>query len=445
MKIAIIGTGYVGLVTGTCFANAGNAVTCLDIDQEKLAMLRNSQSPFFEPGLSELMQRSIDSKRLLFTDDAEEAFDDAEMIFICVGTPTSEHGDCDLTGVISVADQIARCIQDRKEDPPLVVVKSTVPVGTTELVGERISTQTGFQISIANNPEFLREGSAIDDFRSPDRVVCGVMDDFGKSRFTELYSPFVDQQKTLFFFDIRSSEMVKYASNAMLACKISFMNEIASLCERNGANIELVHDGMCSDSRIGTQFFNPGIGFGGSCFPKDTLAVIEMGEKANSTCYINEAVHKINQRQRQWFADRIISHFGGSLSGKKIAMWGLAFKPRTDDIRDAPSIDIARAMLHAGATIAAYDAEASTNFKNEVPEVTISTDMYDAVQEADALVLCTEWSEFSAPDFDRLKNLLNTPVLFDGRNMYPQSTMKKHNFHYYSVGRPTITQTTAKV
>ncbi|MBC8203818.1 MAG: UDP-glucose/GDP-mannose dehydrogenase family protein [Planctomycetes bacterium] len=445
MKIAIVGTGYVGLVTGTCFANAGNSVTCLDIDQEKLAKLRNSQSPFFEPGLSELMHRSIDAKRLLFTDDAEEAFDDAEIIFICVGTPTSAHGDCDLSGVMSVADQIARCIQDRKEDPPLVVVKSTVPVGTTELVGERISTQTGFQISIANNPEFLREGSAIDDFRSPDRVVCGVMDDLGKSRLAELYSPFVDQQKTLFFFDIRSSEMVKYASNAMLACKISFMNEIASLCERNGANIELVHDGMCSDSRIGTQFFNPGIGYGGSCFPKDTLAVIEMGEKANATCHVNEAVHKINLRQRQWFADRIVSHFGGSLSGKKIAMWGLAFKPRTDDIRDAPSIDIAKTMLKAGASITAYDAEASANFSNEVPEVHIANDMYDAAQDADAIVVCTEWSEFSAPDFDRLKNILNAPVLFDGRNIYSQRTMKKHNFHYYSVGRPTVTQKTAKV
>ena len=445
MKIAIIGTGYVGLVTGTCFANAGNAVTCLDIDQEKLAKLRRSQSPFFEPGLSELMQRSIEAKRLQFTDDPEEAFDDAEIIFICVGTPTSSNGDCDLSSVMTVADEIARCIQDRKEDPPLVVVKSTVPVGTTELVGERISKQAGFQISIANNPEFLREGSAIDDFRTPDRVVCGVMDKFGKSRFSELYSPFVDQKKSLFFFDIRSSEMVKYASNAMLACKISFMNEIASLCERNGANIELVHDGMCSDSRIGTQFFNPGIGYGGSCFPKDTLAVIEMGEKANATCYVNEAVHKINQRQRQWFADRIILHFGGSLSGKKIAMWGLSFKPQTDDIRDAPSIDIAKTMLDAGASITAYDAEASANFKNEVPKVTIASDMYEAVKDADAIVVCTEWSEFSAPDFDRLKNLLNAPVIFDGRNIYSQSTMKKHNFHYYSVGRPTITQITAKV
>ena len=445
MNITIVGTGYVGLVTGTCFANAGNTVTCLDIDQAKLAKLRNAEAPFFESGLSELMRRSIEAKRLLFTDDAEDAFDVADMIFICVGTPSSVHGDCDLSGVMSVADEIARCIKDRKGNAPLIVVKSTVPVGTTELVGERITMQAGFQISIANNPEFLREGSAIEDFRTPDRVVCGIMDDLSKARFTELYSPFTDQQNKLFFFDIRSSEMVKYASNAMLACKISFMNEIASLCERNGANIELVHDGMCSDSRIGTQFFNPGIGYGGSCFPKDTLAVIEMGEKANATCHVNKAVHTINERQRAWFSNRIISHFGGSLSGKKIAMWGLAFKPRTDDIRDAPSIDIAKAMLNAGASIAAYDAEASANFKAEVPEVTIAQDMYAAAKDADAIVICTEWSEFSAPDFSRLKKLLNSPVLFDGRNIYSQSTMEKHNFHYYSVGRPTITQITAKV
>jgi len=445
MRIAIVGTGYVGLVTATCFANTGNTVTCLDIDQEKLAKLRNGQPPFFEPGLAELMNRSIEAERLVFTDNAEEVYDDAELSFICVGTPTSEVGDCDLTNVMTAADEIARCIKDRQEQLPLIVVKSTVPVGTTEQVAKRISDKVGFNVSIANNPEFLREGSAIDDFRKPDRVVCGVMNDLGRKVLSELYAPFVDHKKMLFFFDIRSSEMVKYASNAMLACKISFMNEIASLCERNGANIENVHDGMCSDSRIGTQFFNPGIGYGGSCFPKDTLAVIEMGVKANAPCFVNAAVHQINQRQRTWFANRIIEHFGGALEGKKIAMWGLAFKPMTDDIRDAPSIDIARAILEAGATIEAYDAEASANFKTIVPEVSIMHDMYEAARHADALVICTEWPEFSTPHFEQLKNSMKSPVIFDGRNIYSQEVMKKHGFHYYSVGRPTITPSIEKV
>ena len=445
MKIAIVGTGYVGLVTGTLFADAGNSVTCLDIDQEKLAKLRKGQAHFFEPGLSELMKRSIESDRLLFTDASEEAFNDADMIFICVGTPTDKDGNCDLSGVMAVADSIANSFQDREGQLPLVIVKSTVPVGTTEAVAERIESTTGSTISIANNPEFLREGSAVDDFRKPDRVVCGVMDDQGRKLFAELYAPFVDQEKALFFFDIRSSEMVKYAANAMLACKISFMNEIASLCERNGANIERVHDGMCSDSRIGTRFFRPGIGYGGSCFPKDTLAVIEMGEKADAPCLVNTAVHAINQRQRLWFADRILEHFCGSLEGKRIAMWGLAFKPQTDDIRDAPSIDIARAMIEAGATITAYDAEASENFKDAVPEVEISKDMYGATKNADALVICTEWSEFSTPDFARLKMSLSSPVLFDGRNMYSREAMARNGFHYYSVGRSTVSPETTTV
>ena len=445
MNIAIVGTGYVGLVTGTCFANAGNSVTCLDIDQEKLDKLRKGQAHFFEPGLSELMKRSIEAGRLVFTDNTEEAFDGASIIFICVGTPTAADGNCDLSGVMAVADSIAAYFKDSSDKLPLVVVKSTVPVGTTETVAQRIESTTGLTISIANNPEFLREGSAVDDFMEPDRVVCGVMDEHGRTLFSELYAPFVDQEKALFFFDIRSSEMVKYASNAMLACKISFMNEIASLCERNGANIERVHDGMCSDSRIGTKFFRPGIGYGGSCFPKDTLAVIEMGEKADAPCLVNTAVHEINQRQRVWFADRILNHFGGSLSGKRIAMWGLAFKPQTDDIRDAPSIDIARAMIKAGATIAAYDAEASENFKEAVPEAEMKKDMYAATEGADALIICTEWAEFSAPDFARLTLSLASPVLFDGRNMYTRDAMATHGFHYYSVGRSTVTPETSAV
>lgn len=433
MNITIVGTGYVGLVTGTCFANAGNLVTCMDVDSKKLQTLRNGEAPFFEPGLSELMTRSIDADRLHFTDNKQEAYDNADVIFICVGTPTGEDGRCDLTYVRAVAEEISEAIASMSE-PPVVVVKSTVPVGTTQQIANCIKGT----FYIANNPEFLREGSAIDDFLRPDRVVCGVEDDRASEILTQLYAPFVGQGRPLLFFDIQSSEMVKYASNAMLACKISFINEIASLCERNGADIDNVRTGMCADTRIGTEFFRPGIGYGGSCFPKDTLAVMEMGEETGAPCLVNTAVHDINQRQRTWFADRIVSHFGNTLQGKKIALWGLAFKPRTDDVRDAPSIDIAKGLLAQGAEVTGFDPEASNTFAVEVPEVSIANDMYEATKNADAVVICTEWAEFSSPDFTRLKMNLNEPTVFDGRNMYSRDKMAKRGFNYYSVGRPTV-------
>ena len=433
MKITIVGTGYVGLITGTCFSNAGNHVTCLDIDPKKIETLKKGEAPFFEPGLSEMMTKSIKSGRLDFTDDATTAYIDSDIIFICVGTPTGVDGRCDLSHVLGVADSISDSL-DAFEKVPVVVVKSTVPVGTTHRVAERLKGK----YHIANNPEFLREGNAIDDFLAPDRVVCGVEDDRAREVLEQLYAPFTGDGQPLLFFDIHSSEMVKYASNAMLACKISFINEIASLCERNGANIERVRTGMCADSRIGNQFFKPGIGYGGSCFPKDTLAVMEMGEDANAPCLVNTAVHALNQRQRKWFANRILNHFGDDLSGKKIALWGLAFKPRTDDVRDAPSIDIAKTLLDAGAEVTGFDPEAWETFQAEVPEVQIAMDMYGALDGADAVVICTEWAEFSAPDFTRVFSLLNSPVIFDGRNMYIRSEMAKHGFHYYSVGRPTL-------
>ena len=433
MNITVVGTGYVGLVTGTCFANAGNRVTCLDIDKRKVDTLQRGESPFFEPSLSELMTRSIQANRLNFTDNLNTAYNDSQVIFICVGTPTGEDGRCDLTNVFQVADDIAQSIGDTNE-PPLVVVKSTVPVGTTSTIAERLS---GICL-VANNPEFLREGSAIDDFMHPDRIICGTQDQRAHDVFSQLYAPFVGQGRPLLFFDIRSSEMVKYASNAMLACKISFINEIASLCEQNGANIDNVRTGMCSDSRIGTQFFRPGLGYGGSCFPKDTLAVMEMGEKSGAPCLVNTAVHALNQRQRTWFADRILNHFDHDLSGKRIAIWGLAFKPQTDDVRDAPSIDIAKTLLTAGAEVTGYDPEAWETFQREVPEIEIAMDMYATIDGADALVICTEWAEFSTPDFSKMQSMLKTPVIFDGRNMYSHDDMEKFGFHYYSVGRPTL-------
>ncbi len=438
MKIAIVGTGYVGLITGTCFANAGNDVTCLDIDSKKVETLRKGEAPFFEPGLSEMMTKSINAGRLHFTDDAATAFEDTSIIFICVGTPTGKDGRCDLSHVMGVADSISDSL-DAFIEPPVVVVKSTVPVGTTHKVADRLKGK----YSIANCPEFLREGNAIDDFMHPDRVVCGVEDERAKETLEKVYAPFVSDGHPIFFFDIHSSEMVKYASNAMLACKISFINEIASLCERNGANIERVRAGMCSDSRIGNQFFKPGIGYGGSCFPKDTLAVMEMGDDAGAPCLVNTAVHNLNQRQRKWFADRVLKHFGGDLSGKKIALWGLAFKPNTDDVRDAPSIDIAKTLIAAGAEVTGFDPEAWETFGEEVPEIDISKDMYEVTQGADALIICTEWAEFSSPNFSRLKSLLREPVIFDGRNLYVRSEMMQHGFNYYSVGRPTVELATA--
>ncbi|MDP7005190.1 MAG: UDP-glucose/GDP-mannose dehydrogenase family protein [Phycisphaerales bacterium] len=433
MNITIVGTGYVGLVTGTCFANSGNNVTCLDVDPNKIDTLNKGIAPFYEPGLSELMSRSIEAGRLSFTSNQKDAYEFSNAIFICVGTPTDNHGNCDLSHIYQVAGDISNHIHNC-EKQPVVILKSTVPVGTTKQIESSIEGN----FSIANNPEFLREGNALDDFMRPDRVVCGVEDDNARRLLEKLYSPFVGQGRPILFFDIESSEMIKYASNAMLACKISFINEIASLCERNGANIENVRTGMCADSRIGTEFFKPGIGYGGSCFPKDTLAVVEMGENTNAPCLLNTAVHEINQRQRDWFSGRIIDHFNGNLEGKTITMWGLSFKPRTDDVRDAPSIDIAKKLLDAGAKVVGYDPEGSSNFAMEVPAITISDDMYSALEKSDALVICTEWQEFQSPDFVKLKGMMNDYVIFDGRNIYSQTQMEELGINYYSVGRPTV-------
>jgi len=442
MNITIVGTGYVGLVTGTCFANAGNSVICLDVDPEKLKTLRKGEAPFYEPGLSELMTSSIDASNLIFSNDPTRAYENADIIFVCVGTPTGDDGRCNLSFVMGVADDIAKALESQDDRGVVVVVKSTVPVGTTHAFAARIRESSSANFSVANNPEFLREGNAVENFMKPDRIVCGVEHEHASNVLTKLYNPFVDQDRPLLFFDICSSEMVKYASNAMLACKISFINEIATLCERNGANIEHVRNGMCADNRIGTEFYKSGIGYGGSCFPKDTLAVMEMGDDLNAPCLVNTAVHEINQRQRRWFADRIVSQFDGSLAGKKIAIWGLAFKPQTDDVRDAPSIDIAKTLSSAGASISAYDPEASDNFQKEFPDVQIAADMYSAIDNADALVICTEWKEFHAPDFEKMKQLMNDTVVFDGRNLYTMECMKDHDFQYFSVGRPDVVSQT---
>lgn len=442
MKLTMVGTGYVGLVTGTCFANTGNNVTCLDVDKNKIARLRAGECPIYEPGLTELIERNVAAGRLQFTTDKDEAYRDAEAIFICVGTPSDEDGSADLQYVLKVAEDIAAALEKfgRNSKPKMVVVKSTVPVGTSHKVRDVIRSRTSVPFFIANNPEFLKEGAAITDFMKPDRVVCGVEDDLAAEMMRDLYDPFVRQGNPIFIMDVRSSEMVKYASNAMLACKISFVNEIARLCEHYGSDIKSVREGMCADSRIGNQFLYPGLGYGGSCFPKDTLAVVGMGKAVGFDCKLNASVHQVNQDQRKIFWSKIDGHFGGNLAGKTLAFWGIAFKPETDDIREAPSIALMKFALQAGAKVRAFDRVARENLNRELPAVETTADMYDALNGADALIICTEWSEFRQPDFDEIKRRLKDRVIFDGRNIFRRSQMQALGFTYYSVGRPTVSQ-----
>jgi UDPglucose 6-dehydrogenase len=440
MKLTMVGTGYVGLVTGACFAETGNHVVCLDVDQRKIEMLRRGESPIYEPGLSEMIVRNASSGRLSFTTDKLEAYRHADVIFICVGTPSDEDGSADLQYVLKVAGDIADAINaiGPTSTPKTVVVKSTVPVGTSHKVRDLIASKTKIPFHIADNPEFLKEGDAINDFMKPDRVVCGVESEHAAQAMRDLYEPFVRQGNPIFIMDVRSAEMVKYSSNAMLACKISFINEMANLCERYGANINSVREGMCADKRIGNQFLYPGLGYGGSCFPKDTLAVVSMGKAIGFDCELNAAVHRVNQAQRGHFWSKIEGVFGKSLAGKRLAFWGVAFKPRTDDIREAPSITLMRKAVAAGAKVRAFDPVALENLGKEFPEVEHATDMYHALEGADALVIATEWNEFRSPDFDRVAKLMPSKLVFDGRNLYKSGAMAERGFAYYSVGRAPV-------
>lgn len=437
----MVGTGYVGLVTGVCFAGTGNDVTCLDVDARKIDALRQGRCPIYEPGLEELLERNIKNGRLRFTTDAAEAYKDAEVIFICVGTPSDAAGHADLKYVLSAADDIANAFVRYPGKQRTVVVKSTVPVGTTLKVRDRIrAAAPDVMFHIANNPEFLKEGDAIIDFNKPDRVVVGVENEETGALFRRLYDPFVRNGHPIYIMDILSSEMVKYASNNFLATKISFINEMANLCEAYGADIGKVREGMCADKRIGSAFLYPGLGYGGSCFPKDTLACIAMGQSAGVPIAISQAVHDTNQRQRDRFFARIESHFGGasSLKGKTLAFWGLAFKPRTDDVREAPALTLISKALKAGAAVRAFDPVASETARAELgTSPIICTDMYEAARGADALVICTDWDDFKSPDFDRLAAALNSPTIFDGRNLYRPDEMLRRNFRYFSVGRPS--------
>ena len=446
MRLTMVGTGYVGLVTGVCLANTGNDVVCLDVDPRKIETLKRGECPIYEPGLTDLLKKNIEAGRLKFTMDKDEAYKDADMIFICVGTPSDERGHTDLKYINSASDDIASVIKALGPDqtPKTVVVKSTVPVGTSFHVRDRIRAAVGDSIpfNIGNNPEFLKEGAAINDFNKPDRVVCGVENEAVGEQFRDLYDPFVRNGHPIYIMDIPSSEMVKYASNNFLATKISFINEMANLCEAYGANIARVREGMCADSRIGTQFLYPGLGYGGSCFPKDTLACIMMGDKSGVKTDVSSAVHDTNQRQRDIFFKKILGHFGGEagLQGKTFAFWGLAFKPQTDDIREAPALTLVRKAVGYGAKCRGFDPVAAENVREEMGQtIDVVDDLYECLKGADALIISTDWDDFKSPDFDRIGELMNGKVIFDGRNLYRRQSLGEMGFHYYSVGREAVT------
>ncbi len=445
MRLTMVGTGYVGLVTGTCFANTGNDVTCLDVDPAKIKTLEDGGCPIYEPGLTDLIEKNVKAERLTFTLDKEKAYRDAEMIFICVGTPTGKmEGDADLSYVMGAADDIGKVLKELgpNQEPKVIVVKSTVPVGTSHAVRDRIREIAGPSIpfSIADNPEFLKEGAAIQDFNYPDRVVCGVEDERAAELMKEIYAPYVRSGNPIFIMDVRSAEMVKYASNNFLATKISFINEMAALCEAYGADVGKVREGMCADSRIGSQFLYPGLGYGGSCFPKDTLACMAMGRNSDTDTQLSTAVHDVNQRQRTRFFQKIHDQFDGDLAGKKLAFWGMAFKPNTDDIREAPALTIMQLCKDAGATCVGYDPVAAENVAKDHPGLCeVCEDVYDTLEGADALVISTDWDDFKHPDFGRMKTLMNVPAIFDGRNLYALALMEREGFVYHSVGRRAVT------
>lgn len=437
MKITVMGTGYVGLVTGALLADAGNTVICVDIDERKVAMLREGHVPIYEEGLEPIVQRNHDDGRLLFTTDAADAIQKSDIVFIAVGTPSDHDGSADLRYVL----QVASTIGDNMNATKIVICKSTVPVGTCDKVRDVISKRTTTPFHVVSNPEFLKEGSAVKDFQSPDRVIIGASDKEAAETVGELYKPFMRRNDRIVYMDVRSAEMTKYASNAMLATKISFMNEIANLCDRVGADVENVRIGMSLDERIGPHFIFPGVGYGGSCFPKDVRALSRLGAEYDLHTAVLDAVEDINDRQKLRLVAAAREHFG-SLEGKTFAVWGLAFKPKTDDVREAPALVGIRALVAAGAKVRATDPVALENAQHELADlgadVTFMDDEYDVLLGADALLIFTEWNQFRSPDFERMKSLMKAPVIFDGRNLYNPAKMKKYGFHYDSIGRPTV-------
>lgn len=439
MNIAVVGTGYVGLVAGACFAETGNDVICVDINQSKVDALNKGDIPIFEPGLEDLVKSNAKAKRLSFTTSIKDAVHASDIIFIAVGTPQDEDGSADLTHVLAVA----RAIGENMNGPKIVVDKSTVPVGTADLVKREVEKVSKFPVEVVSNPEFLKEGAAIDDFLRPDRVVVGVASENAAAVMRELYAPFVRTNNPILVMDIRSAEMTKYAANAMLALRVSFMNEIANLCEKSGADISKVRIGIGTDSRIGMSFIFPGIGYGGSCFPKDVQALIRTGKDHGVDLRISRSVEEVNKSQKMLMVEKIVHHFGESkVRGKTFAMWGLAFKPKTDDVREAPALSICSELIKLGARVKAFDPEANSTFKEKFGDhasIEYVDNNYDALRGSDALIVCTEWNAFRQPNFKKIKEELVSPVIFDGRNIYEIGDMRAHGFTYYSVGRPAVT------
>ena len=435
MKLAIVGTGYVGLVTGTCLADTGNDVICVDIDKEKVAMLKKNIMPIYEPDLDTYFERNVQEGRLKFTTGLSEAVEHADIIFLALPTPPGEDGSADLSYILGVAEELGKIIKEYK----VIINKSTVPVGTAEKVREAVSKNTKTEFDVVSNPEFLREGLAVDDFMKPDRIVIGSKSEKAKKIMEELFAPFVRQGNPIVFMDERSSELTKYASNSYLATRITFMNEIANICERIGADVDLVRIGMGNDTRIGKRFLFSGIGYGGSCFPKDVTALHKSAQDYGYHFDILDSVMRVNEMQKTIIVPKIMNYFKNDLKGKKIALWGLSFKPDTDDIREAPALYIIDKLLEEGVKITAYDPEAMKNVKKLLGDkIELVNDHYEALKDADALVIATEWSVFRTPDFRKVAANLKSKVIFDGRNLYDLNQMEKLGFYYNSIGRRVL-------
>ncbi|MBL7766591.1 MAG: UDP-glucose/GDP-mannose dehydrogenase family protein [Chitinophagaceae bacterium] len=447
MNIAVVGTGYVGLVSGTCFAESGNNVICVDNNEAKVQRLKNGEIVIYEPGLEALFHRNIKEKRLEFTTDLAYALNHSDLVFLALPTPPGEDGSADLSYVLGVAEEIGKLLATLKQYR-VIINKSTVPVGTAEKVADKIRMNYSGEFDVVSNPEFLREGVAVDDFMKPDRVVVGCSSERAKKMMQQLYAPFVRQGNPIYFMDERSAEITKYAANSYLAMRITFMNELANLCEKVGADVETVRVGMGSDNRIGKRFLFPGIGYGGSCFPKDVQALVQTAGQYGYNFDVLNAVVRVNDQQKFVLADKMISYFNGQLQGKKIAVWGISFKPNTDDIREAPALYIIPKLIEAGAEVICYDPEGMPNAQKFFAEnhasmadkISYGANVYDMLKDADALAICTEWSIFRTPDLIKMKSLMKEPVIFDGRNLFDAQVMEENGFYYNSIGRKTIHQ-----
>jgi len=435
MNIAVIGTGYVGLVTGTCLAETGNHVICVDIDEAKVAAMKAGNVTIYEPNLDTLFDRNIAAGRLSFTTDLKEAVDHADIVFLALPTPPGEDGSADLSYVLGVADELGKIMTTYK----VIVDKSTVPVGTADQVREAVAAHANVDFDVVSNPEFLREGFAVDDFMKPDRIVVGCSSERGRQMMEELYKPYVRQGNPLLFMDERSAELTKYAANSFLATKITFMNEVANFCELVGADVDMVRRGMGTDTRIGPRFLFPGIGYGGSCFPKDVQALHKSGKEAGHEFRILESVMDVNESQKTVLFQPMLDHYGGDLNGVKVALWGLAFKPETDDIREAPSLYMIDKLVAAGAEVVAFDPEAMDNVRSRIGDrIQYADRAMEAIVGADCLLICTEWAAFRTPDFEVMETVMNGKVIFDGRNLYETSKLAKLGWTYRSIGRPTL-------